>query len=275
MNRKQNNIGDSPNNKAFDELQKYEGADRVISSHEMKESLKSKPEVPRVKLNFPSLDKKMEGLEPGELNVISGPTKEGKTTLAQTFTANLIKKDIKSLWFTYELPAKQFLEKFPELPLFYLPRQLPSYALEWIEKKIIEAKLKYGVKAVFIDHLHYLVPFSKVVNMSLVIGGVMRELKRLAREHEVMIFLIAHTQKIKINQEPSLSDIRDSSFISQEADFVLMIWRLYEKDKKGDLISTNQGKIKLAANRRTGEVVYLKIQLVDNLFAELDEKRKE
>ena len=75
-------------------LKDYSGEDRVVSSHEMKLTLDSRPEaVVRVKSMIPSLDRYIEDFRAGELITISGPTKNGKTLLAQTAflrTKNLI-----------------------------------------------------------------------------------------------------------------------------------------------------------------------------------------
>ncbi len=258
--------------KTEEEMLKYEGDDKVISSFEAKEYFEKKA-PPRfgLRTKLPTLDKLIERFEFGDLVVVSGPTKNGKTLLAKTFTKYFAEQEVNSLWFTYEVLPREFLSTFPELPLFYLPQKLSGNTLPWIEKKIIEAKVKYDAKVVFIDHLHYLVPMSAAMNMSLMIGAVMRELKMMAIKHNIVIFIIAHTTKIKFDQTPELSDLRDSGMIACEGDFVLMIWRLFKKEG-GENIYTNQAKIALFANRRTGNLGYVKVQMVDNLFVEIDTK---
>ena len=83
-------------------LRNYNGEDRVVSSHEMKLALDKRPEaVIRVKSLIPSLDRYIEDFRDGELIAISGPTKMGKTLLAQTLTVNFGKQNQPALWFTY------------------------------------------------------------------------------------------------------------------------------------------------------------------------------
>ena len=66
-------------------LAAYAGEDRVISASEMREQIKNQP---RNRVHFfsrlPGLDKLTDGFQGGELIALSGPTKNGKTLLAQT-----------------------------------------------------------------------------------------------------------------------------------------------------------------------------------------------
>ena len=93
----------------------------------------------------------------------------------------------------------------------------------------------------------------------------MRELKKMALRWNVCIVLIAHTTKISFEKEPELTDIRDSSFISQEADTVLMIWRVMEKETKE---YSNQARLAILANRRNGRVGKITLRLKNNKFQE-------
>lgn len=85
---------------------------------------------------------------------------------------------------------------------------------EWLKLKCLEAKMKYNCQVIFIDHLHFLVDMETKLNMSLNIGAVMRQIKHdIAKEMGLMVFLIAHQGQPGSDAEPSLGNIRDSSFI--------------------------------------------------------------
>lgn len=235
-----------------EQLAGYDGEDQIISSQEMEKYLKETYKEKR-KLNLQSglasLDDRIQSFEGGELTVISGPTGSGKTLLAQTITTYFARNEQQSLWFTYEVPAYQFLKQFGELcPKFYMPKTLTGNTLNWINSKVLECKLKYGLDAVFIDHLHYLIDMSTRLNMSLEIGKVMRYLKQMAIKHNVAVFIMAHLEKIKVEIEPDINNLRDSSFVGQEADNVLLIWR-----KKNN---TQKAILKVCKNRRLGVMNY-------------------
>ncbi len=255
----------------LDLLSNYEGRDEVITSQQALENLSEERKNPSVKFmsGIPTLDSLLDGFRPGDLIVISAPTKMGKTTLGQTLTHNFSQKEIPCLWFSYELRQRDFLEKFGEpIPHFVLPKNLTDNSLLWIEKRVIEGIAKYGTKIVFIDHLHYLLEMETIkqkAGISLIIGALMRELKKMAINWNISIFLIAHTTKLRYDQPPELSDIRDSSFISQEADTVLMMWRLREK---GSDIFTNEARLVVQANRRNGQTGGLNLIFKDNKFYE-------
>lgn len=233
-------------------LYSYEGQDRVMSSHDMSKALREEDRPIQLKSGIATLDRYISGFEGGELTVISGLTGNGKTLFAQTLTRNFDKQDFKSLWFSYEVMPVNFLRAFGEdLPLFYMPARLIENSLTWINTRIYEAKLKYHIHAVFVDHLHFIVQMNRG-NVSVEIGAVMRFLKKLTLKFNIVLFLIAHTMKCKPETELGIGDTRDSSFIEQEADNVFYIWRT-KKDREAVL--------KIAKNRRNG-IFEKKIKLI-------------
>jgi archaellum biogenesis ATPase FlaH len=236
------------------DLKEYDGEDRIISSHEMADWIKSRKDVSiTIKSGMLALDHALEGgFFTGELYAISGPTKNGKTLLSQTLTKNFFMQQYFSLWFTFELPPKQFLGCFPDLPLIYMPRLLKSHDLDWVCNRIIESYQKYHTRVVFLDHLHYLFDMAKTKNPSMEIGTVIRRLKKMAVDNNLLIFLMCHTSKAGV-ENLSYQSIRDSSFVSQEADSVFLMVRT---PKGGE----NKSLLSVEFHRRTG-VIERKIKL--------------
>lgn len=127
-------------------------------------------------------------------------------------------------------------------------------------KKIFEAKQKYDVKYVVIDHLGFLAPFQKMnqnmtQNYSSYLGQICRELKTIAVRENIFIILPVHMVK-SASDDPSLRDIGYSGGIAQEADFVILMAR--EEVKKDSLniqpnsYYTERTKVSLAKNRVGG-----------------------
>jgi len=233
-----------------EELRTYSGEDRVISSVEMDLNLKSLPEaLVNVKSLIPGLDQAMDGFRDGELIAISGPTKMGKTLLAQTLTVNMVKQKEFPLFFTFEVPARQFLDQIAAgketPPMLYMPAKLKAHAMIWVEDRINEAFQKYHTRVVFIDHLHYLVDIARIRQPSLEIGTVIRRLKSIAVQGNYVIFLLCHTKMGKHDGGLSYESIRDSSFISQESDSVIMIKRAPE-------CGMTAARARVEFHRRTG-----------------------
>jgi hypothetical protein len=168
------------------------------------------------------------------------------TLLAQTLTASFIKQNCFPLWFSFEVPTRQFLRQFPTVPHLFLPLELKANAMDWVEERILEALQKYNCRCIFIDHLHFLFDLGRSRNPSLDIGQVIRRLKGITIKHEVMIFLLCHTQQPKEGDEGlGYEKIRDSSFVAQESDCVIMIARTPEQDQ-------SYAMARVEFHRRTG-----------------------
>ena len=109
--------------------------DRIISSFEFQKQILSEDKVIKFYSGLKGLDGLVEGFEPGELYVLSGATKNGKTTVFQTLTAGFEKQGVFSLWFSYEVPPKQLIRRFKNLPLFYLPETIKGRVLSYSTKR--------------------------------------------------------------------------------------------------------------------------------------------
>ncbi|MDD5244072.1 MAG: DnaB-like helicase C-terminal domain-containing protein [Syntrophorhabdaceae bacterium] len=228
-------------------LVKYDGEDRVLPAVEVLKLYRAEvPKGEKIMSKIPTLDRVLDGFYPGQLIVISGVTGHGKTTIAQTFTKNMSEQLVYPLWFSYEVGTDDFLSTFSDdhQKYIYMPAKLKGNTLKWLEDRILESKLKYRTQAVFIDHIHYLVTMSPKQNMSYIIGETVRGLKQLCIKHNIVIFLIAHMTKTRPEEEPGLGHTRDSSFIEQEADSVLYVWR-HVKDRWITIL-------KVAKNRKRG-----------------------
>lgn len=234
----------------------YEGDDQVISSAELAEKIKNSPPERKILSGFPGLDAILDGFREGQLVVLSGITKHGKTSMAVEFTVQMAAEN--PLWLPFEEPAIDLVRKFTERndspPLFYTPETMKGNTLEWIEQKIVEAKAKFDSKLVFIDHLGFIQDSERAhgdENMAYKIERIVRSLKKLAVKWKVVVVLLAHLTKTKIDTNPSFEDLKGSSAIAQEADTVMLLWRKTEK-KKGKVTITNETNLSVQANRRVG-----------------------
>lgn len=253
--------------KKMADLKNYEGEDNIISCLDYIDAQGKDADVPRFYSKLPKLNELVKGFVEGSLTVISGPTGHGKTSFAQSLTEDFFENEVASLWFSYEVQPMRLIKKFPTLPLFYLPAKLQERTLPWLKDRIMEAQLKYNVKAVFIDHMHYLVDMVQLRQPSIEIGSIVRNLRLIAIELGVAIFLLTHLTKTKIDEEIGSEHLRDSSFLAQEPDNLLFIWRL--KEKNGEY--QNKAILKIDKARDTG-VMGKKIPLIyqNNHFKELD-----
>lgn len=255
-------------------LRDYRGEDKLISSMDVADRIRNAPEEKKILTGIKGLDDILKGFRLRQLVVMAAATKSGKTSFCIELTSRL--KAENPMWLPFEEGADELVQKFldrgEEPPLFYTPDKMTGNTLNWVEKKIIEAKAKFGTNIIFIDHLHFIVPFS-AERSDLRIGETMRDLKRIAKDWNVTIVLIAHLKKTKMEMRPNLEDLRDSSFIAQEADTVIMLWR-ETKMVEGDVEITNNVNVSVQANRRTGKTGNVKMVYSNGRFLEEDWNHK-
>jgi replicative DNA helicase len=249
-------------------LKNYNREDKIISSMEIADRIKTRPEEYKIMTGWTNLDNILKGFRIGQLITVSGITKHGKTSICVDLTTRIRQEN--PLWFPFEEGAEELIQKFldrnEQPPLFYTPNTIKGINLEWIEERIMESYVKYGTKIVFIDHLDFIVPFN-ADNHSLRISQAMRELKAIARRCEVVIVLVCHLTKTRLDSEPTLEDIRGSSSIAQESDTVILVWR-ETKRENGKVVITSNVNVSVQANRRTGKTGNIKMIFKDGRFFE-------
>lgn len=256
----------------LDAFKNYNGSDRVVRVEELKKELELKPKQEAIYCDLERLNDTVGGFQRGELVVVSGATGQGKTALLQTLTYGFANQGMLPLWFSYEVVAEDLVERFGgNIPDFALPREIVPSSLQWLEQKIWEGMAKYTTKVVFIDHLHFLISMdqlSSMGNVSLAIGGMMRELKKLALRTQTTIFLVSHLKKTRTDAEPDLGDLRDSSFVAQESDMVFVIFRDKVLDPKTNRMIYGDTFLKVDKNRRKGTLTTIPLTFERNRFFE-------
>ena len=237
----------------------YDGEDRVVRWQDyLKDKRANSKKMVKFETGFAELDFVLDCVTTGEVIVLSGLTGNGKTLFAKSLLRNFAAAKVPSMVLSYEVTTEQFLQPFEEDGLteadFYVPSELKTGFIPWVEERVLEGKVKYDNKVVFIDHLHYVVDM-KTDKMTQNIGAAMRCLKEIAVKHNQMIVLIAHQEKLKDDKEPGIETLRDSSFVGQEADVVIIVHRLPDsKPEKGFDPTYDKGYalIKVDKARRSG-----------------------
>lgn len=233
-------------------LDGYAGEDKVVTFADILRIAQERPILKIADYGFTDLDRSTEGIHEGELITISGLTKHGKTTFAQSITRHLVQQDLPVGWFSFEVPPAQFIRPFADfgkaLQFGVMPKIHRAGNLRWIFHRILEMHQKWATRVFFIDHLHFLFDLWGTKNASLTIGQVVRALKHLAVTRELAIFILCHMSKgQKEGEDDTYENLRDSSLIAQESDSVFLVRRVKE-----DNVFTNKGVVTIEFHRRTG-----------------------
>lgn len=126
-----------------------------------------------------------------------------------------------------------------------------------LEKAIRRGSIINGHKIVFIDHIGLIRGNKTIENRNNWVGFLTSSLKTLAKELGIAIVILSQlNRKVEMrNDEPELSDLRDSGSIEQDADIVYMLHR--EKDMENHY-KDNELDILIRKNRN-GELAKIKM----------------
>ena len=205
---------------------------------------------------YTKLDKYLRWFTPGQLNIIAARPSIGKTMVAMNFLLKQTEADKKIALFSLEMTNKEISQRIlarnSGMPVDQMNKPATPEQLERVNTAMIklEAQLKnltlidsvytlpqitrmikYLHKKSWLDlvYIDYLQIFDiKGDNRNLEIGKITRTLKKLAKDLQISIILLSQLNRsleTRADQDPKLSDLRDSGSIEQDADIVLMLGR--------------------------------------------------
>lgn len=185
-----------------------------------------------------------QGLQAGELVVLSAPPKTGKTSFALQIVSLTALQDLPSLFFCLEMKPLRVVRKIiqahtrseeigpAELEMtriaykgkpLYLGYATQKPTLEGVIETLRAAIQRYGLKLVAFDHLHFLV--RTTVNQVQEIGLAVQAFKFLAEEMEIPVILIAQPRKLQPDTVMTAMDLKDSASIFSDCDHLIILHR--------------------------------------------------
>jgi len=207
-------------------------------------------------------------LTPDHLVAMAGSTNAGKTMYALNITKRLVEKGIPTLVLPYERGIQTVGARFLQILLEKSEEQMRNLSAdEWdkmvrkvsntpvyfslpskddLVEVITKAKRILGIQALVVDHLDYMIR-GEQGNEESAIRTRLHELKSLAIEHQIMMFVVTHTRRIhspggEVGKKPTLHDIRGSSAVEQDSETVIILDKASESEIEVD-IQKNKGKM--------------------------------
>jgi len=113
-------------------------------------------------------------------------------------------------------------------------------------KRRMEAKGQ-KLELVIVDYLQLLSPNTKSDNRNDVVAEISRELKAIAKENQCVVMALSQLNRAvehRADKRPTLSDLRESGQIEQDADAVMFLFRAeyYLRQAEPDQDDENRGK---------------------------------
>ena len=102
----------------------------------------------------------------------------------------------------------------------------PKQSVGQIRAKVRRHKIKHpDLSAIFIDYLG-LMKLGKADRHDIAIGNITRDLKELAKEMKVPVFLCVQSKRPQsVKDKPNMSSLKDSSCIEADADLIMFVHR--------------------------------------------------
>lgn len=216
----------------------------------------SKGEVQGIPYGIEDLDGATSGMHPGQLIIVAGRPSMGKSSFARNVLANNAKKGHTGLLFTLEMSRDDNVdclmsgekiryqairsgqlspEEWTRLTMAMskmhnwpvLIDDTPGITLHELRSKCLRQK-KQGLDFVVIDYLQLMSPSNSRDSRVQALGEISRGLKQLARELEVPVMALSQLNRSvdsRQDKRPTMSDLRDSGEIEQDADVILFPYR--------------------------------------------------
>lgn len=251
---------------------------------------------------FTQLDEMLTGFHGSELLIVAARPGMGKTAFALNVMNNIaIRQNKAVLYFSLEMPATQLALRMICIEGMIDSQKVRTGHISSEElKKIVNISAKLGKSPIYIDDspsvnilelrakarrlaqkaplgmvmVDYLQLVSSLsrVDRHLQIAEISRMLKQLARELNVPVMAMSQLSRAvesRADQIPTLSDLRESGSIEQDADVVMFLYReervKKESEKKG-IASV------IVAKQRNGPIGDVELRFWDKYtkFANLD-----
>lgn len=220
--------------------------------------------VPGWSTGLPWLDRTLNGgLRVGSLYILAARPSVGKSSLAQSMGITLAEAGLPTLFLSMEMAesevadrgvanvgrvsysalltgkmshddwnrATEALERMAKLS-FRVDDQ-PQLKLSEIRAK---AKSVKGLKVLVVDYLQLSDSTRKDGNRNSEIEAISRGLKALAKELQCAVIALSQLNRDvekRATRRPTLSDLRDSGAIEQDADVVMFLWPVGDADSQG------------------------------------------
>ena len=203
------------------------------------------------------LDEITNGLHRGDLVIIAGRPSMGKSAMVTNIAENVSENGGSVILFSLEMGRDQVTDRmfssigkvdfgnirsanFHESDYARIERagsemyqykfaidDTPAISLHDVKAKCRIIKSREGLDIVIIDYLQ-LMSMPKKDNRTQAIGEISRGLKQLARELDVTVIALSQLSRgvdARQDKRPTMSDLRDSGEIEQDADVILFPFR--------------------------------------------------
>lgn len=213
-----------------------------------------------VNTGYTDLNALTHGFQKGDYVIIAARPAVGKTAFALNLALNIALKNNKTVgFFSVEMPSRQMMMRlvaaqsyvpYKSIQTGHLAKNdqvkvkeglqvlsaIPLYIDETPGIKVQDIVLKTrklkqenpSLAAIFIDYIGLITTHKKIESRQLEVSEISRTLKELARELDITVVALSQLSREvekRPSKRPSLSDLRESGGLEQDADVVMLMFR--------------------------------------------------
>jgi replicative DNA helicase len=230
---------------------------------------------------FKGLDECINGFCPSKLTIIGGRPSSGKTTLSMNFCTAMAKEKHSGIYFSYETPTIEMVQKmiaceakvnFQALsrgrlsssamenlvaPASSVVADMPIHLLydtqldvDSLIQVVRDEIREHNIKWVCVDYIQ-IVPVPSSMRNAIreqQVAYISQRLKSLGKYgvHVIALSQLSRGDKAIVNKKPTMSDLRESGAIEQDADTIIFPYRYGYGDPNAD---QNSAELIVAKNK--------------------------
>lgn len=259
-------------------------------------------------LEFSALNELIGGLDDNGITIIAARPAVGKSAFAAQLTMHFCNMDKKVGYFNLEMSEEQIFERFTSaasgIGIQRIRRAVNftgdeeeryNKAMRLLEQKdkiIITtgsqtvSSIKDGIKnkgydLIVVDYLQLIKPEGRYRgNRFAEVGEISHSLKGIATDFHIPVIVLSQLNRAsegRDNKEPSMSELRESGDIEQDASTIILLWNMDEEHrKKGCKVDKNrQGKIGKVTLQFNGDLMRFEEWTDENGFEPIETESSE
>ena len=292
---------ESAERKIFDITEKHHSSDyKSVSSlvspafDLIQYRMGTKADCTGIPSGYSDLDSLTNGFQNSELIVIGARPSKGKTALALSMAANMAGRYKKRVgFFSLETDGMALMQRLLageahvnshriqsgflsdreftklgvagdviyESPMFIC--DTPNMRLIDLRTEARKLRAKEKIEIIFIDYIGLISSDNKDLPRHEQVAEISRSLKQLARELKIPVIVLAQVKREVKEDKPSLSDLRESGSIEQDADLVLFLHDAKKKEEKDEQdVSAGKEVDVIIAKNRNGPIGEVKLMFL-------------
>lgn len=220
-----------------------------------------------LRMPFPSLDKMVGGLEPGDVIIIAARPAVGKSAFVAQLALTFARNDKRIGFYSLEMKPKQLYERFlalssglnlnkirgssgfdcnEEREMFddgndFLSRKNNLFIIEGSKSvSDIKRESKYmNYDVLIVDYLQLLNPDNRYKgNRAAEVGEISKGLKDIAMSLNIPVIALSQLNRVSAGKTftvPTMAELRESGNLEQDASIVILLWNKSEDGKQKGL----------------------------------------